>query len=328
MFCLTWLALTPALLAAQQPAHNSDASPHQIQFVTVEPNVKLEVLDWGGSGRPIVLLSGLGGTAHDFDGFAVRLVPKYHVYGITRRGFGASSAPIPSGDSYSADRLADDVLTVLHLLNLKRPVLVGHSIAGQELSSIGSRFPDKVAGLIYLDAGYSYALYSPALGDTIIDAKELHHQLDLLFQAKPQNRVDFSKIEADTARFDKDLKNIIDQFAGMPAPPSHPKGAPPPPPIMLAILNGEQKYTSVRVPVLTIFADPHEFKSLAKKDPTRAAALRTHDEQATTAQAKAFQAGIPQAHVVLIPDANHFIYTSNTDQVIREMTAFIGALPH
>lgn len=40
-------------------------------------------------------------------------------------------------------------------------MLVGHSIAGQELSSIGSRRPEKVAGLIYLDAGYSYAFYDP-----------------------------------------------------------------------------------------------------------------------------------------------------------------------
>src|SRR5262249_16181591 len=37
------------------------------------------------------------------------------------------------------------------------PVLAGHSIAGQELSSIGSRHPEKVAGLVYLDAAYGYA---------------------------------------------------------------------------------------------------------------------------------------------------------------------------
>ena len=32
------------------------------------------------------------------------------------------------------------------------PVLVGHSLAGEGLSSNGSRFPNKVSGLIYLDA--------------------------------------------------------------------------------------------------------------------------------------------------------------------------------
>jgi pimeloyl-ACP methyl ester carboxylesterase len=59
-------------------------------------------------------------------------------------------------------------LEVIESLKLDKPVLAGHSIAGEELSSIGSRHPDKVAGLIYLDAGYSYAYYDPDLGQNDI----------------------------------------------------------------------------------------------------------------------------------------------------------------
>ena len=70
-----------------------DPSKHEVQFVAVEDGVRLEVLDWGGSGRPIVLLAGLGFSAHVFDGFAEKLTDTYHVYGITRRGYGASSRP-------------------------------------------------------------------------------------------------------------------------------------------------------------------------------------------------------------------------------------------
>src|SRR5207253_22448 len=54
-----------------------DPSPHTAQFVTVDNNVKLEVLDWGGSGRPLVLLTGLGNTAHIFDKFAPKLAASY-----------------------------------------------------------------------------------------------------------------------------------------------------------------------------------------------------------------------------------------------------------
>ena len=50
-----------------------DPSPHAVRFVTVEKGVQLEVLDWGGSGRPVVLLAGGGNTAHVFDGFAPKL---------------------------------------------------------------------------------------------------------------------------------------------------------------------------------------------------------------------------------------------------------------
>ncbi len=75
-------------LHAQQPAAWKDPSPHTTQFVTVDKNVRLEVLDWGGSGRPLVLLAGGGDTAHVFDDFAPKLTPNFHVYGVTRRGFG------------------------------------------------------------------------------------------------------------------------------------------------------------------------------------------------------------------------------------------------
>jgi non-heme chloroperoxidase len=81
------------------PPHSS---PHNTQYLTVDDGVKLEVLDWGGSGRPLVLLAGLGSAAHVYDEFALKLVPRYHVYGITRRGYGNSSAPWAG---YSADRL-------------------------------------------------------------------------------------------------------------------------------------------------------------------------------------------------------------------------------
>ena len=138
-------------LSAQQPLPWRDPSPHFVQFVTVDDKVKLEVLDWGGSGRSVVMLAGLGNTAHIFDDFAPKLTSEYHVYGITRRGYGASSVP---ASGYSANRLGDDVLAVLEALKLDRPVLVGHSIAGEELSSVGTRHPERVAGLIYLDAGY------------------------------------------------------------------------------------------------------------------------------------------------------------------------------
>ena len=133
------------ILPLEAPAQ-ADSSPHRVQFVTVDQGVQLEVLDWGGSGRPLIFLAGAGDTAHRFDGFAPQFTAQHHVYGITRRGFGASSKPAPANGNYSADHLGDDVLAVMKALHIDRPVLIGHSIAGEELSSVGSRFPAKVSG--------------------------------------------------------------------------------------------------------------------------------------------------------------------------------------
>jgi non-heme chloroperoxidase len=62
-------------------------------MITVEKDVQVEVLDWGGPGLNVVLLAGLGNTAHIFDEFAPKLSKHFHVYRITRRGFGQSSWP-------------------------------------------------------------------------------------------------------------------------------------------------------------------------------------------------------------------------------------------
>lgn len=87
--------------------------------------------------------------AHVYDELAPKLTPEYHVLGITRRGFGASSKP---RTGYSAASLADDILRGLDALKIDKPVLIGHSLAGDEMSSIGARRSDRITGLIYLDA--------------------------------------------------------------------------------------------------------------------------------------------------------------------------------
>lgn len=172
------LAIASSSVAHAESASWRDPSPHQVKFVTVAPNVQLETLDWGGRGRPIVLLAGGGNTAHVFDDFALKLTDRYHVYGITRRGSPPSSVP---EDGYSGDRMGDDVVAAIDALRLKKPVLVGHSFAGQEMSNAASRYPDRVAAAIYLDAMHSWDAEYEAQGYyRIVEWKQ---QLDA-FQGK------------------------------------------------------------------------------------------------------------------------------------------------
>jgi len=195
----------PICLAAWACAGQStwyDRSPHRVQLISVDENVKLEVLDWGGTGRSVVLLAALGNTAHVYDDFAPKLAGMYHVYGITRRGYGASSAP---DFGYSADRLGDDVLAVIDALKLDRPVLAGNSLAGEELSSVGSRHPERVAGLIYLDAAYSYAYYDRTQGDLFFDLIDLERKLAQLHLSLPAGA---SALKRDLAELRKELERL------------------------------------------------------------------------------------------------------------------------
>jgi pimeloyl-ACP methyl ester carboxylesterase len=270
------------------------------------------------------LLAGFGYDAHVFDTFAPKLTQHHHVYGITRRGFGASSVPAPEVANYKADRLGDDVLAVMAQMRIDRPVLVGHAKAGQELSSIGSRLPEKVAGLIYLDAGYSYAFYDSKHGDLLLDAIDLRNNLNVYLAAgAPDLNQYFKDLRASLPQFEHDVQDFQAELALTPMPPR----TAPPPPVMVALGAGEQKYTEIRAPVLAIFADPHNFGQLFADDPKARQALILDDFARTSAQADAFQAGIPGSHVVRIPNASHMIFVSNEADVLREMNAFMAKLP-
>lgn len=323
-FFLIWLISMTSLLGtsvtyASSPA-KSAVSPAKATFITVAKDVKLEVVDWGGRGPPLVFLAGFGATAHEFDTFAPKFTGDHHVYGITRRGFGISSAPAPTEENYTADRLGDDVLSVIKTLKLDRPVLVGHSIAGEELSSIGSRHPEKVSGLIYLDSGYSFAFYDGKVGDEVTDNNVLRNKLALLQGASPEDAKTLidELLRKDMPRYEKDLGEWRTELRDTPTLPKPPGASATQLLLMRAMLEGEQQYNKIDAPVLAIFAIPKDYDR-GKDTP----GVRANIAQ-SFAQAQAFQAGIPRARVIILPYASHVVFRSNELEVLREMNAFMS----
>jgi len=314
-------------LHAQQLLPSKDPSPHTTRFVTVEKGVRLEVLDWGGSGRPLVLLTGRGDTAHVFDDFAPKLTPSFHVYGITRRGYGESGF---SPEGFGADRLGDDVLAVLDVLKLKKPVLVGHSIAGEEMSSVATRHPSRVAGLVYLDAGYPYA-FDNGKGPT---TKELQDLKNMWQRPPPPSESDLASFAALQQYYLRNLGFTYPEgeLRQLFATTSEGRvGEQRDFPGDGVIQEGRKKYANIPVPALVIFALPYGLRKWVEDstDPTvREAekAFSAAEAALMTRQAKAFEDGVPTAHVVRLPGADHFVYLSNEADVLREMKSFLSTL--
>ena len=315
-------------LHAQLPAWK-DPSPHITQFVTVDKNVRLEVLDWGGSGRPLVLLAGGGDTAHVFDDFAPKLTPSFHVYGITRRGFGESGFS-PGG--YGADRLGDDVLAVLDSLKLIRPMLVGHSLGGEELSSLATRHPNRVAGLVYLEAGYPYA-FDNGKGPSM---KEFLDIRNIAPQAPPPSESDLAMANFAALQqaclhalgFTYPEGELRQQYSTTPEGRVGNQREFPGDAVML---QGMKKYAEIPVPALVIFAIPRAQakwvdESTDPKVREAAKAFSAADLVLTTRQAKVFEDGVPTAHVVRLRGADHYVYLSNEADVLREMKFFLSTL--
>lgn len=311
----------------------ADLSPHTVRFVTVEPEVKLEVLDWGGTGRALVFLAALGDTAHEFDQFAPKFTGKYHVYGITRRGFGESSDPTPNNDNYSSDRLGDDVLAVISALHLDKPVLVGHSISGEELSSIGSRHPEKVSGLIYLECSGTHSFYDRSQGDLQLDMIDVRNKIEQLLPGGGDPSGPIQPTEALLAslpQLEKELQAQVKLQQAVSPPTENPSLPEDPHPTtsspFAAIVSGEHKYTQIKVPCVAFFAVPHDLSRVFPGDAARHAAVLAADLERQTRLANAFEAGVPSAKVIRLPNADHYIFRSNEAEVFRAMNDFLDKL--
>jgi pimeloyl-ACP methyl ester carboxylesterase len=109
-----------------------------------------------------VLLAGLGESGHIYNDLAPRLTDQFRVIALTRRGHGASS----HADSSTCvlDTLAADIAAVMDSLRLKRASLIGHSIAGAEITRFAARWPERTDKLIYLDASHDFAGIDSILG--------------------------------------------------------------------------------------------------------------------------------------------------------------------
>lgn len=127
---------------------------------------RLRVSD-GGVGEPAVLL--VHGLGNDLDAWRESLDHlRRHRRAVAydQRGHGGSDRP--RDGVYTVEALAADVAAVADALRLERFVLVGHSLSGTVLSCYAGAHPDRVAGLVYVDAlGDLHGVPRPAIEEEL-----------------------------------------------------------------------------------------------------------------------------------------------------------------
>ena len=282
-----------------------DPSPHKVQFVTVDSSVRLEVLDWGGRGRPLLFV-GCYLTAHAFDGIGPKLARHFRVYAVTRRGVGASDRP---ATGYDPQQRASDILNVMHALRLDKPILVGHSCGGWILHTLGAEHPERVGGLAYLDAAEDPTL---KLSD---------------YLAPPG---------ADPANLPKPVRGKESPVVFPEAERREMAERPLDPAIRKAILDDHKvkpDYARIRVPVLAVYRTTTlaQALELSKPQNDHERALLFQLYAATRGMLEKWQAdlraGVPHARIVELPGANLYMFLSDEADVIHELRTFAATLP-
>ena len=125
-----------------------DTFPHD--EYTRYGGLRMHVRNWGGDGRPVVLLHGLASTCRIWDFVAPILAKNFTVFAVDQRGHGDSGKP-ESG--YDFTSVSGDVAALLAGRGIDRPVLVGHSWGADVALELAVSKPELLQGIVFVDGG-------------------------------------------------------------------------------------------------------------------------------------------------------------------------------
>jgi N-formylmaleamate deformylase len=110
-------------------------------------DVRLHVLDYGGDGRPLLVIPGITSPAVSWD-FVVHELEGVRTLVLDVRGRGLSD---PAPGHYRLEDYADDTAAVVRGLELEAPIVLGHSMGARIAAAFGVRHPEPAGPLIIAD---------------------------------------------------------------------------------------------------------------------------------------------------------------------------------
>ena len=287
---------------------------------------RLHYLDFGGRGEPVVLLAGLGNTAWIWSDFGARLAREgFRVVALTRRAHGESAAP---AGSYALDTLAADVIAFMDSLGCRRAHLVGHSLAGAELTRIAARYPDRVRRLVYVDAAYDRALQqrydaavpSPDLGPAITDTDRRSLKAYLAYQRRA--RRDLARAWSPVVERDYSASLAVDSLGRVRW--RHPfarYGE-----IIHDAARAAPEYGEVRAPALALYATVSQTilpaDASAEMREQAARFERENNRPWTARSAAQFRAGMRDGRVQRIAGVHH-LFLDRPEETLRAIVDFL-----
>ena len=316
------LAAASAAIGCDSAANASNTTKNG--FVTVAPDVRLHYLDFGGKGEYLLFLAGSGNSAHIFDGFADRFTDSFHVVALTRRGFGESSQP---PDGYDAKTLSEDIQRAMDSLHIDRAAIVGHSLAGTEMTRFAADHPQRMTKLAYLDAAYDWA--SPTEGAPVMPPKTPQPTTEQLASAAGfTSYVGLLNGVSNYPEADILATNVFDKSGKY-------QRSKTPPNVATAFATSATKehppYDQLSVPVLAIYTVPDSvtdmFPWVTQDSPEWKAANEVFPAaKASLAERRAsFPTHEPDATIVEMRHVPHFLFLAKPDDVEKTLRSFLLA---
>ena len=177
------------------------------------------VYDYGPPSSPclgdVLLLHGMADVARSLEPLALSLVDRYRVVAFDARGHGRSSHP----GAYSVLHFVADLAAVIEVLELERPVLIGHSLGGQSVANYSGLYPDSVGAAVLLEGLGPPSSPLPAKASDHLDhARTMIDLLGSLPRHRPQADITAAaeRLTATHTRLERDRALVLAQEGTIP----------------------------------------------------------------------------------------------------------------
>lgn len=165
-----------------------------------------------GSGPPLILSSGLGGSASYWAPNIPALAEHFRVIAYDHRGTGRSDRTLP--DVVTVDDFADDVLALMDALDLPKAHLVGHAAGGVAGLALALKAPERLDRLVVVNG---WAKPDPHFLRCFEARLNLlrHAGVEAFLRAQPIFLYPANWISAHTEQLDAELPHQIADFPGV-----------------------------------------------------------------------------------------------------------------
>ncbi|GLS18185.1 hydrolase [Labrys miyagiensis] len=164
--------------------------------------IRIHVEEQGRGELSLVFLHYYGGSSRTWGKVIAALPQPYHTIAIDHRGWGESDAP---ASGYGLADLADDAQGVIEALDLKRYVLIGHSMGGKVAQLLASRRPKGLVGLVLVASSPPPAMAIPpeareAMARAYATRESIGMAIDQMLTAKVLSPKDREQVIEDSLR--------------------------------------------------------------------------------------------------------------------------------
>ena len=238
-----------------------------------------------GSGRPLLLMHGWG-----CDHTTVRSIAKvasrtHRVLNLDMPGFGQSPEP---EEVWTVDNYTDLVESLIGKLDLRKPVLAGHSFGGRVAIQLASRRPDDIDSLILVDAAGIKPRRTFRYYRKVYTFKAMKHLANLFLGKEKAQRA-------------------IDRWRGKSGSSDYAGASPKMRAIMSRVLNLDLTscLPAIKAPTLLVWGEA--------------------DTATPLADAKKMERLIPDSGLVSFPGCGHYSFLDNPGQFAAVVSSFLNS---